>query len=98
MRLLLTVQMETEKANAAISENTLPEVITTALGRVKPEAVYFGANDGMRTGFIVLDLQEPADLPSVCEPFFQKLGAKISITPVMNLEDIQAGLRKFAEN
>lgn len=98
MRLMLTVQMETEKANAAVSENTLPEVVTAALGRVQPEALYFGANDGMRTGFIVLELQEPADLPSICEPFFQKLGAKISITPVMNLEDIQAGLRKYAEN
>ena len=98
MRLLLTVQMETEKANAAVRGNTLPEVIATALGGVQPEAVYFGADDGMRTGFIVLDLQDPADLPSLCEPFFQKLGAKISITPVMNLEDIQAGLRKYTES
>ena len=96
MRMLLTVELDTEKANAAITADTLGQTIESALGSLKPEAVYFGAKDGRRTGFVVFDLREPSDIPSVAEPFFQKLGAKVSFIPVMSLEDVQAGLRKAA--
>lgn len=95
MRVLLTVELDTAKANAAITDKTLAETMSSVLEPLKPEAVYFGAQDGMRTGFIVFDLHEPSDIPSVAEPFFQKLGARISVIPVMNLDDVQEGLRKY---
>jgi hypothetical protein len=96
MRVLLTVEMDTAKANAAITDKTLAETISSVLGPLKPEAAYFGSKNGSRTGFIVFDLQEASDIPSIAEPFFQKLGAKISFVPVMNLDDVQEGLRKYA--
>ncbi|MCX4588112.1 DUF3303 family protein [Streptomyces sp. NBC_01481] len=98
MRVLLTVEMDTEKANKAITGKTLPHTMKSVLDRVKPEAAYFGAQEGMRTGFIVFDLKEASDLPSVAEPFFQELGAKVSITPVMTFDDVQAGLQKYGSN
>ena len=52
--------------------------------------------DGLRTGFVVFDLKEPSDIPSVAEPFFQQLGAKLTFTPVMNMDDVQAGVGKYA--
>ncbi|WP_329562498.1 DUF3303 family protein [Kitasatospora sp. NBC_01266] len=94
MRMLLTVQMDTEKANKAIAGKTLAQTLKSVFDRIKPEAAYFGSLDGMRTGFVVFDLKEPSDIPSVAEPFFQDLGAKISFMPVMNLDDVQAGLQK----
>lgn len=96
MRVLLTVELDTAKANAAITDKTLAETVSSALDPVKPEAVYFGAKDGMRTGFIVFDLHEPSDIPSVAEPFLQKLGAKVSLIPVMSLDEVQEGLQKYA--
>jgi hypothetical protein len=36
---LLTVQTDTEKANKAITGNTLPQTVKSVLDRVKPEAV-----------------------------------------------------------
>jgi hypothetical protein len=96
MRVLLTVELDTAMANAAIADKTLAETMSSTLAPVKPEAAYFGAKDGRRTGFIVFDLHEPSDIPSVVEPFMQKLGAKISIIPVMNLDDVQEGLQKYA--
>ncbi|MDH6136841.1 hypothetical protein P3T37_006272 [Kitasatospora sp. MAA4] len=95
MRVLLTVQMDTEKANKAITANTLAATMKSVFDRIKPEAAYFGAQDGQRTGYIVFDLKEPSDIPTVAEPFFQDLGAKISFIPVMNYDDVQAGLQKF---
>jgi hypothetical protein len=52
----------------------------------------------MRTGYIVFDLKEPSDIPSIAEPFFQELGAKIAFTPVMNFDDVQSGLQKYGSN
>jgi hypothetical protein len=96
MRVLMTVEMDTEKANQAIKDDTLAKLLTPALDQVKPEAVYFGAKDGRRTGFIVFDLKEASDIPTIAEPFFQGLDAKVDITPVMDFADVQAGLQKYA--
>jgi hypothetical protein len=98
MRVLLTVEMDTEKANKAITGHTLPQTMKSVLDRVKPEAAYFAAQDGMRTGYIVFDLKEPSDMPSIAEPFFQELGAKVAFVPVMNFDDVQAGLQKYGSS
>ncbi|WP_033824173.1 DUF3303 family protein [Kitasatospora sp. MBT63] len=98
MRMLLTVQMDTEKANTAITGKTLPATMKTVFDRIKPEAAYFGALDGQRTGYIVFDLKEPLDIPSIAEPFFQDLGAKVTFVPVMTFDDVQAGLQKFGSS
>jgi len=95
MRVLMTVQMDTDRANAAITERTLPAILKSALDRVNPESAYFGALDGRRTGFIVFDLKDPSDIPSIAEPFFQKLGAKVTFAPVMSFDDVQAGMQKL---
>ena len=98
MRMLLTVQMDTEKANKAITDQTLANTMKSVFDRVKPESAYFGALDGHRTGYIVFDLKDPSDIPSIAEPFFQDLGAKISFVPVMNFDDVQAGLQKYGSS
>jgi hypothetical protein len=94
--MLLTVQMDTEKAGQAIANGKLPEIMESAFDRLKPEAAYFGAQDGVRTGYFVFDLKQTSDIPSMAEPFFQELGAKLTITPVMDLSDVQSGLGKYA--
>ncbi|MFC8830301.1 hypothetical protein ACFT9I_33800 [Streptomyces sp. NPDC057137] len=95
MRVLLTVQMDTEKANKAIADRTLPNTLKSVFDRIKPESVYFGSQEGMRTAYVVFDLKDASDIPSVAEPFFQDLGAEVSFQPVMSLDDIQTGLGKL---
>jgi hypothetical protein len=94
MRILMKFQMPAKAANAAIKDGRLGKVISSALERLKPEAAYFTAMNGDRTGFIVFDLKQPDDIPSICEPFFSDLEAKIELTPVMTADDVQAGLAK----
>ncbi|MDH6144954.1 MULTISPECIES: DUF3303 family protein [Kitasatospora] len=94
MRVLLTVQMDTEKANKAITGKTLAHTMKSVFERIKPEAAYFGTKDGLRTAYVVFELDEPSDIPTVAEPFFQDLGAKVAFMPVMNFDEVQAGLQK----
>ncbi|MET4926943.1 hypothetical protein P3L51_32095 [Streptomyces sp. PSRA5] len=95
MRVLLTVQMDTEKANKAIADRTLPTTLKSVFDRIKPEAAYFGSQEGMRTAYVVFNLKDASDIPGVAEPFFQDLGAEVSFQPVMDLADVQTGLGKL---
>jgi hypothetical protein len=95
MRVLMTVQMDIEKTNKAVSDKTLPQTMQSVLERLQPEAAFFGTKDGMRTGFIVFDLKDPSDIPTVAEPFFQQLGALVDLEPVMTYNEVQAGLEKY---
>lgn len=95
MRVLMTIKMDTEKANKAIVADKLAKAMQP-IERLKPEAAFFGARDGKRTGFVVFDLENASDIPSIAEPFFQELNAEIEFIPVMNVDEVQAGLQKYA--
>ncbi|MET7452736.1 hypothetical protein ABZT03_12720 [Streptomyces sp. NPDC005574] len=95
MRVLLKASMDTEKANEAIRNGTLGKLIEETVEQVKPEAAYFTTDDGHRAAFLVFDMQDSSQLPSISEPLFQHLGAKITYAPVMNMEDVQKGLSQL---
>jgi len=92
MRMMMKVQMDTEAGSRAIADGTMPRLMQETLGRLQPEAAYFGPENGIRTGFIVFDLQDPSELPSITEPLFSAMKANIQMFPVMDREDLQKGL------
>lgn len=94
MRILLKVQAEVEASNKAIIEKKLENVIKGVMEQIKPEASYFLTIDGCRTALMIFDLKDPSDIPSIAEPFFLNMNAKVDFYPVMNAEDLQKGLSK----
>ena len=92
MRVMMKVSMPVEAGNRGIKEGILPKTVTRFVEEMKPEACYFGPEDGKRTAYFVFDLQDPTLIPTVAEPFFQNLNASIQITPVMNLDDMKKGV------
>ena len=94
MRMMMKVQMDTEAASRAVADGSIPELMQQMMERLKPEAAYFGPEDGVRTAFIIFDLEDPSQIPPISEPFFSKLKANIKFFPVMDREDLQKGLQK----
>lgn len=92
MRMMLRAVMDTEKANEARSSGKLPRVMEETLKRLQPEAAYFGSFQGRRACYIVFDMQDSSQLPSIAEPFFQEFGAEVEVHPVMTAEDLTKGL------
>ncbi len=97
MRTLMKVKIPTAAGNAAIRNGSLPEIIGKALALLNAEAAYFTSEDGMRTGLIFFDMKESSDIPSAAEPFFMGLDAQISFEPVMNVDEMAAGVGKAME-
>ncbi|KPI21422.1 hypothetical protein OK074_7387 [Actinobacteria bacterium OK074] len=95
MRVMLKATLDTEKANEILHTGKMQDLLMETIDHIKPEAAYFGPADGHRTCFLIFDMKESSDLPPVGEPFFSHLNAKVEIFPIMNLEDLQAGLAKL---
>lgn len=94
MRMLLTARMDTEKSNQLVGDGTMGKTIEGIVEHLKPEAAYFTTWEGERTALMVIDVENSNQMPSISEPFFLA-GAKVSMRPVMNLDDLRAGLESL---
>ena len=89
MRCLLKVTIPVETGNEAARHGTLPRTIESIVNEMKPEACYFLEEHGERTGFIVFDMQDTSQIPSVAEPWFLAFNARVELHPAMNMEDLR---------
>jgi hypothetical protein len=89
-------QLDTEAASQRIEDGTLAQVMQQTMEVLRPEAVYFGPEDGFRTAFIVFDMADPSQLPAVTEPLFSHFKARVQIFPVMNQDDLRRGLSQLS--
>lgn len=95
MRTMIRFTVPVDRGNAAISDGTMPKVLTDAMTRLKPEAAYFFSDHGMRSGMMVVDLQDVSQIPEIAEPLFTRLGAAVEFIPVMNAQDLKEGLARI---
>ena len=83
MRFLLKVNIPVESGNAAAKAGRLGSTIQAILADLRPEAVYFTADNGQRAGFIFLELQDASQIAAIAEPWFLAFNASVEIHPVM---------------
>ncbi|SRR5216683_5152627 len=69
MRFLVKVSFPVEAGNAAAKKDGF-KVIQTILEQQKPEAAYFIADGGRRTGLLIIDITDASDIPRIAEPWF----------------------------
>ena len=96
MRTMLKISIPAKSGNQAIQDGSLPRIIQSTLESLKPEAAYFFPEDGKRTSILIFDLKDPTQIPVVAEPFFMGLEAEVKLIPVMNAQDLQAGLSQLS--
>jgi len=95
MRCLLKVSIPVETGNATIADGSLPKTIESILNEFKPEAAYFVAENGKRTGFVFLDLKDPSQIPAISEPWFLAFNAQVELHPAMTIDDLKKAAPGF---
>jgi hypothetical protein len=88
MRFLLKVNISVEAGNAAAKAGKLGGTIQSILADLKPEAVYFADDNGQRTAFVFLDMQDASQIPAIAEPWFLAFNAHVELHPVMVPDDL----------
>ena len=88
MRFLLKVNIPVDAGNTAAKAGKLGETIQSILADLKPEAVYFTDDNGQRTAFIFVDMQDASQIPAIAEPWFLAFNASVEIHPVMVPDDL----------
>ncbi|MEU7555510.1 hypothetical protein AB0B01_24760 [Streptomyces sp. NPDC044571] len=92
MKVMLRAHMDTAASNEGITTGALPEAMKRLLDKVKPEAAYFGLHEGVRSCWIVFDLQDSSQVPSLTWDLLQQFNAEVEVGPVMNAEELAKGL------
>ena len=92
MRMMLKFSFDAEEGNEILRSGRINNLLQQIMEDLKPEAAYFYAENGQRSGHFIIDSQDSADLVRACEPFWFGLKADVALVPVMNGEDMQRGL------
>ena len=94
MRMMMKVSIPTEYGNKCVSEGYLTQTVMKFVETYRPESSYFLPEGGLRTAIFFFDAKDATEIPLIAEPFFMNLHADITITPVMNLDDMRTGVEK----
>ncbi|MBD3299018.1 MAG: hypothetical protein GF341_10210 [candidate division Zixibacteria bacterium] len=103
MRFMCRFRIPVAVGNRLAQEGKLGLKLQAILEEQKPEAVYFSMDQGKRTAFVVLNIDNPSQIPAIAEPWFHAVEAEMDADPAMTPEDlknagpdIEAAVKKYA--
>jgi hypothetical protein len=95
MRFLFKISFPVEAGNAAAKDGF--KTMQRILEQQKPEAAYFLAENGKRTGLLIVNMEDASEIPAIAEPWFLALNASIEASPVMTPADLQKAAPAIAQ-
>jgi hypothetical protein len=97
MRMMVTVELDTPTANQALVSGTIAEVVPQLMEQLKPEAAYFLPLGGRRGVVLFVDVPDASSIVTTCEQFWLQLNAKVEMTPCMNADELEEGIRRVTQ-
>lgn len=88
MRFLMTVSIPVDAGNESAKKDGF-QAIRSILDEQKPEAAYFIAENGKRTGLLIVNMDDASGIPALAEPWFLALNAAVDLRPVMVAGDLE---------
>jgi len=88
MRMLMHVEFPLEPFNTAVRDGSAGRKIQKIMEELKPEAAYFSEHNGRRGGTLVINVNEPSQVPFFAEPFFLTFNAQVEFRIAMTPEDL----------
>ena len=98
MRMLLQVRIPHAEFNAVVRDGSAEKKMRQILEQTKPEAVYFTEYDGRRGAIMIINIDDPSEVPKFSEPWFLSFNADVQFHIVMTQEELgRAGLEKLGK-
>jgi hypothetical protein len=98
MRMILQVKIPPEKFNTAVKDGSIAKKMKEILDEIKAEAVYFTEYDGKRGAIMIINIENPSEVPKFAEPWFLMFNADVQFHIVMSPEDLgRAGLEALGK-
>jgi hypothetical protein len=98
MRMLLHARIPHEEFNAAVRDGSAGGKIKQILDETKAEAVYFTEYDGRRGAIMIININDPSEVPRFAEPWFLSFNADVQFHIAMTPEELgRAGLDKLGK-
>ena len=98
MRVMVKFTFPTQETNPLVQDGSIGQTMQTMIANVQPEAAYFCHIDGKRGGYLVANFEDESELVTKLEPFFLELGAEVETFPVMNADELGAGLQNLEQS
>lgn len=96
MRMLLHARIPHEEFNAAVRDGSVGRKMKQILDETRAEAVYFTEYDGRRGAIMIINIDDPSEVPKFAEPWFLSFNADVQFHIAMTPEDLErAGLEKL---
>ena len=97
MRMFFTARLDTAKTNEMFKAGKVGPAMESILTELKPEAAYFVAEGGQRVAHMVINVDDPAQLPAIAEPWFLAFEAEVELTPAFTPEEMPGALGAVEE-
>ncbi|MHB9834624.1 panthothenate synthetase [Paraburkholderia terrae] len=89
MRMLLNIRIPHEPFNAFVRDGSIGELMERILAEMKPEAASFTEQNGTRGAILVVNLEEPSQIPKFAEPWFLTFNADCEFRVVIEVDPLQ---------
>jgi len=97
MRFMIQFSVPTQHGNEVVRSGKIDKVFKKLAEEFKPEAMYFYPAGGERAGCMFIQSDNPSICAAIGERMWFGLRAQISVTPVMNADDLGRGLSDFGK-
>jgi hypothetical protein len=81
MRFMLTLRVPPEEGNAAMKDGRFMSAFQSVMEELQPEAAYFAEIEGARGGYVVVNMDDDAQIPAICEPLIPWTGRDCPNSP-----------------
>lgn len=99
MHTLLKVTMcDVTAANECIQEGKLQKIVEQTSKLISSEASFFYSENGYRTALFLFDMKDSSMIPSIAEPFFMEMNAKVEFFPAMDTSEMVRGIDQWKKN
>jgi hypothetical protein len=93
MHTLIKITMsDVEAANASIKDGRFKNIVDHLSKKFSPEFTGFYAENGFRSAIFIVKMQSSSMIPSIAEPFFLNLNARVEFFPMMDMLELSEGL------